>query len=343
MWVADDPSGASDRSPRVRRDHLTDRIGQGRVACNWRLWLVLHAEIQIHDAEPDRMIRNKAPELLKPHDISTLTGAEMLIRVGDNPDRIRTVAAYAELCGVCPKPASNGKTSRMRLNRSGSRQAMPRSTASPSCACALTTKRKPMRPGERQNPARDRALPQTIHRASGIQRALQAKVAADCRLANMGAATRWPRPSTIPGLGRPHQGRGSPSCVQSRCHPSSRPMTQPHSRGIRNHRAAGPLQQPQPAQPPREHPACGSRSNLRRNSANGSHGRATDVNQPPPNPARFSPLRGLTSVWAGHRRSAPENADVARLVLRVISLLGPPRNDAQNQSLTGLDLEIAGP
>ncbi|RBI72707.1 integrase [Roseovarius sp. TE539] len=43
--------------------------------------------------------------------------------LGDNPDRIQSEAALAKLCGVCPIPASSGKTSRMRLNRGGNRLA----------------------------------------------------------------------------------------------------------------------------------------------------------------------------------------------------------------------------
>src|SRR6188768_3943712 len=42
---------------------------------------------------------------------------------GDNPDRIRSEAAFAKLCGACPIPASSRKTSRHRLNRGGNRQA----------------------------------------------------------------------------------------------------------------------------------------------------------------------------------------------------------------------------
>lgn len=88
-----------------------------------RRWLALHEEIQTHERELERMVREKAPELMKSHGISTLTVAEMLILVGDNPERIRSEAALAKLCGVCPIPASSGKTTRMRLNRGGNRQA----------------------------------------------------------------------------------------------------------------------------------------------------------------------------------------------------------------------------
>jgi transposase len=86
-------------------------------------WLTLHEEIQIHEAELERLVADKAPKLMKSHGISTLTVAEMLILVGDNPERIRSEAALARLCGICPIPASSGKTTRMRLNRGGNGQA----------------------------------------------------------------------------------------------------------------------------------------------------------------------------------------------------------------------------
>ena len=48
----------------------------------------------------------------------------MLILFGDNPNRIRSEAAFAKLCGVCPIPASSGMTTgRHRLYRGGHRQA----------------------------------------------------------------------------------------------------------------------------------------------------------------------------------------------------------------------------
>lgn len=47
----------------------------------------------------------------------------MLIVAGDNPERVRSEAAFARLCGVAPVPASSGMTTRHRLNRGGHRQA----------------------------------------------------------------------------------------------------------------------------------------------------------------------------------------------------------------------------
>jgi transposase len=88
-----------------------------------RRWLMLDAEIKSHDADLDALTSACAPTLKEAHGMSTGTAAEMLILVGDNPERIRSEAAFAKLCGACPIPASSGKTSRHRLNRGGHRQA----------------------------------------------------------------------------------------------------------------------------------------------------------------------------------------------------------------------------
>ena len=42
---------------------------------------------------------------------------------GDHPERLRSEAAWAHLCGAAPIPASSGKTVRRRLNPGGDRQA----------------------------------------------------------------------------------------------------------------------------------------------------------------------------------------------------------------------------
>lgn len=88
-----------------------------------RRWLALNTEIKSHDADLDALTAACAPTLKEAHGMSTGTAAEMLILVGDNPERIRSEAAFAKLCGACPIPASSGKTTRHRLNRGGHRQA----------------------------------------------------------------------------------------------------------------------------------------------------------------------------------------------------------------------------
>jgi transposase len=64
-----------------------------------------------------------APGLLNVNGVGVDTAAILLVAAGDNPERIRSEAAFANLCGVAPLPASSGKTTRYRLNRGGNRQA----------------------------------------------------------------------------------------------------------------------------------------------------------------------------------------------------------------------------
>ncbi len=51
------------------------------------------------------------------------TAGALLVAAGDNPDRLRSEAAFSMLCGASPVEASSGKTVRHRLNRGGDRQA----------------------------------------------------------------------------------------------------------------------------------------------------------------------------------------------------------------------------
>jgi transposase len=44
-------------------------------------------------------------------------------RLGDDPQRLRSEASFASLCGVAPIEASSGKVVRHRLNRGGNRDA----------------------------------------------------------------------------------------------------------------------------------------------------------------------------------------------------------------------------
>ncbi|MGH3398048.1 MAG: transposase, partial [Streptosporangiaceae bacterium] len=65
----------------------------------------------------------RAPGLLALHGVGADTAAMLLITAGDHPERLRSEAAWAHLCGVAPIPASSGKVARHRLNPAGDRQA----------------------------------------------------------------------------------------------------------------------------------------------------------------------------------------------------------------------------
>lgn len=61
--------------------------------------------------------------LLAVYGVGVVSAADLVVTAGDNPERIRSEAAFAKLCGACPIPASSGKTNRHRLNRGGDRRA----------------------------------------------------------------------------------------------------------------------------------------------------------------------------------------------------------------------------
>jgi transposase len=88
-----------------------------------RRWQRLQVEIREHEGLMASLTADIAPAMVEAFGIGPDTAAEMLIVAGDNPDRVRSESAWAKLCGVCPVPASSGKTSRFRLNRGGHRQA----------------------------------------------------------------------------------------------------------------------------------------------------------------------------------------------------------------------------
>ena len=83
----------------------------------------LSAEIEALDAQLEQLVATAAPDLLAVKGIGTETAGALLVAAGDNPDRLRSEAAFASLCGVAPIPASSGKTNRHRLSRGGDRDA----------------------------------------------------------------------------------------------------------------------------------------------------------------------------------------------------------------------------
>ena len=89
-----------------------------------RRWMALAEEIALHDQHLARLTTATSPTLREGFGVGAHTAAELLIIFGDNPDRIRSEAAFAKRCGACPIPASSGMTTgRHRLNRGGHRHA----------------------------------------------------------------------------------------------------------------------------------------------------------------------------------------------------------------------------
>lgn len=92
----------------------------------WRLAeRIKHLDAEIRDLAQRMtvLVETAAPRLLQVPGIGPDSAATLLIAAGDNPDRVRSEASFAALCGVSPVPASSVKTQRHRLNRGGHRQA----------------------------------------------------------------------------------------------------------------------------------------------------------------------------------------------------------------------------
>ncbi len=90
----------------------------------------LARRIQALDAELGRvnailgpLVATPAPGLVARHGIGTDTAATLLVTAGDNPDRLRSEASFAHLCGSAPIDASSGLIKRKRLNQRGDRNA----------------------------------------------------------------------------------------------------------------------------------------------------------------------------------------------------------------------------
>lgn len=85
--------------------------------------LELDDEVALLDELTEPLVRELAPQLLERPGIGVEVAGQLLVTAGDNPERMRSEAGFAMLCGAAPLPASSGKTQRHRLNRGGDRQA----------------------------------------------------------------------------------------------------------------------------------------------------------------------------------------------------------------------------
>jgi transposase len=114
-------SQASAYRPRARRDVVS--LTKWTLRSLARRAIELEEEITEYDAILKTLVHETAPELVGTLGIGTDSAAALLVAAGDNPQRLRSEAAFAHLCGTSPIDASSGKQERHRLNRSGDRQA----------------------------------------------------------------------------------------------------------------------------------------------------------------------------------------------------------------------------
>ncbi|CCK26816.1 IS110 family transposase [Streptomyces davaonensis JCM 4913] len=88
-----------------------------------RRYQLLCEEIAEADADLGPLVTRAAPRLIALPGVGPETAGQLLTSAGDNPDRLKSEASFAHLCGAAPIPASSGRTNRHRLNRGGDRQA----------------------------------------------------------------------------------------------------------------------------------------------------------------------------------------------------------------------------
>ncbi|MBR8082758.1 transposase, partial [Burkholderia vietnamiensis] len=86
-------------------------------------YLALAEELTTLDAMLEQLTLKHARRLRERFGVGPQTAAVLVAVAGDNPERLKSDAALAALCGTSPLQASSGKTVRHRLNRGGDRAA----------------------------------------------------------------------------------------------------------------------------------------------------------------------------------------------------------------------------
>jgi transposase len=93
------------------------------LRCLARRHQQLTTEIADLDELLEPLVAAINPGLLAANGVGTDIAGQLLVTAGENHDRLTSEAAFAMLCAAAPTPASSGKTTRHRLNRSGDRHA----------------------------------------------------------------------------------------------------------------------------------------------------------------------------------------------------------------------------
>jgi transposase len=110
---------------RPNRDVAHDPTTATRIALRSLAKRILRLEEEIEDLDEliAPLVGRINPRLTEASCVGTEIAAQLLVTAGENPERMKSEAAFAMLCGVAPLPASSGKTRRYRLNRGGDRAA----------------------------------------------------------------------------------------------------------------------------------------------------------------------------------------------------------------------------
>lgn len=130
----------------------------------------LAAEITQLDTELTTLIEQTAPYLLHLHGVGNVTAAQLLITVGGDPDRLRSEASFAALCGTALVPHPQARPPVADARAAGTVGPTTPCTPSPWPGC--TTIRRP-NSSHNVNATgvhpRDPADPQTSNRPRHVQ------------------------------------------------------------------------------------------------------------------------------------------------------------------------------
>ena len=108
---------------RPRRLETPDDANRHALRAIAKRWIALNEETTELETQIKQLVLQRAPHLVEEFGIGVDTAAEILIVVGDNPDRIKSEAAFAKLAGISPVPTGSGMTSgKHRINHGGHRQ-----------------------------------------------------------------------------------------------------------------------------------------------------------------------------------------------------------------------------
>ena len=119
------PIGVSQAVTKFRIVDPTSELGALKYAMRslGRRAEALRAEAKQLDEIMRTIIDDTTPALIAQRGIGVDTAGALLVAAGDNPERLRSEAAFVRLCGAAPLEASSGMVTHHRLSRAGNRQA----------------------------------------------------------------------------------------------------------------------------------------------------------------------------------------------------------------------------
>ena len=108
--------------PTTYRDATTAAVLTAAKALAQRIEFLDHQERDL-TTRLDALVQQINPALRAADGVGPDTAAQLLVTAGTKPDRLRTEASLAALCGAAHVPASSGEFTRRRLSRGGDRAA----------------------------------------------------------------------------------------------------------------------------------------------------------------------------------------------------------------------------